>query len=242
MSVSKTEGLGSNPSAPAKIIMTEQKLEEIFYTKAKELKARGALFNATQKNLESMKKHDFGTFLHQIRVALVAERIATLMGIKDVRPEFFGGANHDVGKLSIETRYLKEKKLTPEGFEEIKKHVDGGKSVLDDFFFISCIAAAHHTLQGHSYGQTIEESLGTTKLTKKARERLECALVNVSIADFFDACNSRETGLLWGQEKKDCSNIHLVYAKYSDRINLIEQDSLIFELYSGGQVKVDNKK
>jgi hypothetical protein len=231
MSVSKTEGLGSNPSAPAKYVMNDQYLEKFFFEKAKELNSKGALFSETTKYLQAMKSHAPKTYYHQMRVALVAERMASLAGHSDTKPEFFGGANHDVGKLKISSTYLNEGKISLEDYEEIKKHAGNAKEELKEFLFVSCIASAHHSLQKNSYGFTLEQCLNGIKISQEAKSRLNEALIHVSIADFFDACNSRPAGLMWEDQEKDCSIIGSVYSEYPEKIKILEADNFFKILY-----------
>lgn len=212
--------------------MTTQDIEEIFNKKATQLNARGALLDSTKKNLQDMKNHDLATYHHQLRVALVASRLAEEMGNKDVKPEFFGGANHDVGKLQVDGNFLREKNLQPEQYEQIKKHAVNGRQSLEEFLFISAIAAAHHSFQENSYGLTLPEVIGELALPKKALERLESALVNVSMADYYDACNTRETGVIWQKNKKNCQLIANVYPDHPGRVNVILNDPFIASIYS----------
>src|SRR3990172_10322285 len=99
-----------------------------------------------------MKGHSRDPYLHECRVALLAKRLAEHCGFKSVKPEFFGGLNHDVGKLSIEKELLGKDEITDLDYEKIKNHTYVGARGLSEHLVTAYIAGSHHKYQKDGYG------------------------------------------------------------------------------------------
>ncbi len=105
---------------------------------------------------EMLKAVDSYTYNHSIRVADFSHIIASHIGVKAPELLEYAGLIHDVGKLFVPREILLKKgELTPQEYEEVKKHV----YVLDDIFAgnvfmgnIVKIARLHHErLDGSGY-------------------------------------------------------------------------------------------
>jgi len=134
-------------------------------------------------NLMDIRSHDKYTFSHSINVCT----LATLIGIKqklnrkELEELALGSLLHDVGKIMIRQELLyKPGKLTPEEFEEIKKHPFDGYNILSrekDISEISrMIAYAHH-----------ERYNGKGYPRKLAGNKIPPLAVITSLADVYDA-------------------------------------------------------
>jgi putative nucleotidyltransferase with HDIG domain len=72
---------------------------------------------------------------HSERVALVSRHLATQAGLsdRDVEQVYMGGLLHDVGKIGVPEAVLQKcGRLTPEEFEQIKRHPAIGAKILQD--------------------------------------------------------------------------------------------------------------
>jgi len=122
---------------------------------------------------------------HSERVARYALNMGRALGFNEteLRTLDYAAALHDVGKISVpDMVLLKPGKLTPEEFEQMKKHASKTKEILDNIFFsreireIPHVASTHHEkLDGSGYPL----GLRADKISKAAR-----ILV---IADIYDA-------------------------------------------------------
>lgn len=76
-------------------------------------------------NVVDIRTYDDYTFSHSINVAVLSIVIGTVLGIgrKALNDLAMGALIHDIGKVFIDKKIInKTSKLTPEEFEEIKKH------------------------------------------------------------------------------------------------------------------------
>ena len=100
--------------------------------------------------LEYLRKHDEASYLHSIRVADIAGRIAKEYGLdSSAMPDLrTAGLLHDIGKLGIPAAILrKAEKLTDEEYTVIRRHTTLGYITLQMFGFpeqICEVALNHH--------------------------------------------------------------------------------------------------
>jgi len=128
---------------------------------------------------------DPATAGHSERVARLAMNIGKAIGFNETELKMldYSAALHDVGKIGVPDRVLlKPDKLTPEEFEEIKRHAVRTKEILDNMFFsremreIPHIASTHHEkLDGSGY----PDGLKANQMTISAKI--------LAIADIYDA-------------------------------------------------------
>jgi len=97
-------------------------IEKIFYNFIKEDSAHSRLREDTLLYLSMMKKHDPDTYFHEIRVSLISVFLAREFSYLDIRPELYGGANHDVGKIEISNRLLHKEKFRDADYKIIENH------------------------------------------------------------------------------------------------------------------------
>lgn len=204
------------------------KIEKLFFEQAEKLECRKALFDTTLEQLNKMKQHHPATYYHEMRVALIAARIAEFCGHKDIKPEFYGGANHDTGKLGVNMQEYDAREITTSEFKKIKKHTNKGHLALKDYFFTSVIAGAHHKHQKNSYGINPAKIIRKTTLSDINKTRLEEAIINVSLADYYDACSTRNTKLVTKGER--CQNIEENYPNQKDKVEFLKNDNVIREI------------
>jgi diguanylate cyclase (GGDEF)-like protein/PAS domain S-box-containing protein len=126
--------------------------------------------------------------LHSERVGEICEAIGREMGFdqEEISELKLIGLMHDIGKIGIDEKILnKDGKLTPEEYEEIKKHPEIGYRILSSANQMSDIAeytlAHHERWDGKGYPNGIAEK--------------EIPLVSriIAVADAFDAMTSERT-------------------------------------------------
>ena len=122
---------------------------------------------------------------HSMRVAEYSRRIAEQMGKseEECRRVYYAGMLHDVGKIGITDAIINKKaNLTPEEYEEIKKHPVMGNQILSsilDYPYISIGAHYHHErYDGKGYPDGL-----------KGEEIPEIARI-ISVADAYDTLSS----------------------------------------------------
>ena len=122
---------------------------------------------------------------HSMRVAEYSRRIAEQMGKseEECRKVYYAGMLHDVGKIGITDAIINKKaNLTPEEYEEIKKHPVLGNQILSsipDYPYISVGAHYHHErYDGKGYPDGL-----------KGEEIPEIARI-ISVADAYDTLSS----------------------------------------------------
>ncbi|MEW6026266.1 MAG: HD domain-containing phosphohydrolase [Planctomycetota bacterium] len=122
---------------------------------------------------------------HSERVARYAINLGRELGFNETELKMldYSAALHDVGKIGVPDRVLlKPDKLTPEEFDEMKRHAVRTKEILDNMFFarelreIPHIASTHHEkLDGSGYPL----GLKSDQMTVSAKI--------LAIADVYDA-------------------------------------------------------
>jgi len=147
--------------------------------------------------LKYRDQHD--TAIHLRHISEYSGLIASALGLPDKEVENIRYASplHDIGKVAIaDAILLKPGKLTPEEFEEMKKHTLYGAKILcnakSKLLQIACkIASSHH-----------EKFDGTGYPNKLKGQNIPIEARIVSVADVFDAlCMTRVYKPSWEPEK-----------------------------------------
>ncbi len=102
-------------------------------------------------NMIDLRTYDDYTYSHSLNVAILSIVIGITLGLnkKMLHQLALGALLHDTGKMFIEKEILnKPSRLTPEEFEEIKKHSERGYAYLCDYMDIPD-AARNTALQHH---------------------------------------------------------------------------------------------
>jgi HD-GYP domain-containing protein (c-di-GMP phosphodiesterase class II) len=122
---------------------------------------------------------------HSERVALVARRLAQECGLDEQECDrvYLTGLLHDVGKIGVSDAVLgKPGKLTPEEFDEIKRHTELGWSILCELeqlhYVLPGVLHHHETYHGQGY----PDALSGHEIPFMARI--------LAVADAFDAMAS----------------------------------------------------
>ena len=168
----------------------DKRIEKLQADEVEQLKEREQvaqrLFEQTAEALvTAIDAKDEYSHGHSVRVAKYSERIAREMGRneEECRKVYYAGLLHDVGKLGISDAIINKKtELTPEEYEEIKKHPVLGYQILAsirDYPYISIGAHYHHErYDGTGYPEGL-----------KGEEIPEIARI-ISVADAYDTLSS----------------------------------------------------
>jgi HD-GYP domain-containing protein (c-di-GMP phosphodiesterase class II) len=134
------------------------------------------------KSLLSLSEKDYYTFSHCIHVSVFSLGLAKVFGIKDsteLHQLGLGTLLHDAGKTRIDKNVLnKPGKLTPEEFEEIKKHPRLGFEMLQSSLpaaSLDIILHHHEKFNGQGYPDQL------------AKENISLFAKIASLADVYDA-------------------------------------------------------
>ncbi len=140
----------------------------------------------TMINIIDLRNFDDYTYSHCLNVTVISVVLGIALGLsKDIIYELsIGGLIHDTGKMFVPKEILnKPDKLTPEEFEEIKKHSELGYRYLLDSADIpenSKIATLQHHEQFN--GKGYPSGISGESITQFARI--------ISVADVYDALTS----------------------------------------------------
>ncbi len=137
----------------------------------------------------ALDARDYITSGHSRRVTLYAVEIARLMRLpqEQIRVIRYASLLHDIGKIGIpEIVLFKNKKLTEDEYEIIKRHASLSKSILSKIHFqrrlrdIPAIAASHHEkIDGTGYPEGLKG------------EQIPLGGKIIAVCDVFDALTSR---------------------------------------------------
>jgi putative nucleotidyltransferase with HDIG domain len=126
---------------------------------AKHQELRRAYVQTVGALAEAVDAKDAYTRGHSERVGVYASKIAREMGFaKDfIERVYIAGLLHDVGKIGIRDAVItKPERLTPEEYEEIKRHPEIGARILEPVDFLSdvapCVRHHHEWYDGSSRG------------------------------------------------------------------------------------------
>ena len=125
---------------------------------------------------------------HSERVALVSRHLAQQMGLadRDVEQIYMAGLLHDVGKIGVPEAVLqKTGKLTPEEFDQMKRHPQIGARILQDIKqmreIVPGVLHHHERYDGKGYPSGL------------SGERIPLMGRVICLADCFDAMTSNRT-------------------------------------------------
>lgn len=120
---------------------------------------RTAYIQTIRALAEAIDAKDAYTRGHSERVAVYASRLGRQMGLRTdlIERIYFAGLLHDVGKIGIPDAIItKPDRLTPEEYEEIKKHPEIGAKILEPVEFlhsiVPCVRHHHEWYDGCSAG------------------------------------------------------------------------------------------
>jgi len=159
-------------------------------------------------------------YLHSLRVALVARKIAKHVHSEE-RPLVFAGALHDIGKVQTPKEVLgKVGTWTAADQRAISRHVmDGYRMLIGRFNYSAEIMMWHHKFQENGYPKVMPAPINkynhSTQLLIK-----ECGRM-LALADVYDALHRsnskfKESGGLTGAEIKE-----KMLAFNPDRVTLV---------------------
>ncbi|HBM45450.1 MAG: Metal dependent phosphohydrolase [Parcubacteria group bacterium GW2011_GWF2_38_76] len=158
---------------------------------------------------------------HIERVALLSEVVAKRLKM-DAKAAFFAGLLHDVGKIILPYYLFDGHNINQEEYEEVKKHaILGSEALKCDYLFTGLCAGLHHAMYQKGYGLTVKdfpESLSPATIKKV----LQISAI-VSISDFIEAFTHRTTKIKDGSDKTGDDLKSMLYAKYLDDIQLVEE-------------------
>ncbi|QGU00839.1 Metal-dependent phosphohydrolase [Candidatus Syntrophocurvum alkaliphilum] len=134
-------------------------------------------------NLTDIRAFDDYTFGHSVNVCILSVMTAMTLGYNNLKLKELGmGALlHDIGKTQVDKSILtKNDDLTPEEFEEVKKHAEYGFKLLKNYDDISLLSAHiayqhHERWDGNGYPRKLQ-----------GEEIHEYARI-VGVADVYDA-------------------------------------------------------
>lgn len=148
----------------------------------------GLLLSVVRTLVSAIDSRDRYTCGHSERVALFAKRLAAALGLNQNSQDriYLAGLLHDLGKIGVSDAVLnKEGSLTPEEFDEIKRHPQLGWNILhgiDQFASILPAVLHHHErMDGGGY------PAGLTSYEIPFDARL------LAVVDAFDAMTSDRT-------------------------------------------------
>jgi len=138
----------------------------------------------------TLDTRDYITAGHSRRVTLYAVEIASLMNLDPEQKDVirYAGLLHDIGKIGIpEVILLKDRKLSEDEYEMIKRHANLTKSILKKIHFLKKyrnipeIAASHHErIDGKGYPENLRG------------DDIPLGGKILAVADAFDAMTSRK--------------------------------------------------
>jgi len=174
--------------------------------------------------LEVLKKHDFETYLHNLRVSLIGTKAALFLSL-DPKPILYAGLAHDLGKIGVNPELLRKTgEFTKEDRGEIKKHPLMGYLMLKERFpFSAEILLRHHRFQEDPYPDYLPDnqySLDEIALIEEYARLL-------ALADFCDALASRKNQRFG--EIKNRKELQRVMIEHNP-----DQELLIKELFLQG--------
>lgn len=140
--------------------------------------------------LSILKKFDYETYKHSLRVANLGVNIARGLEIESVSVEdiYIGGLLHDIGKVTVPVAVLnKEGSLSNKEWRKIKAHPWGGYKMLksiDKEMFKDNIHIAEMVLQHHERNDGSGYPLGLVK------SEISLGAKILAVADVVDAMSS----------------------------------------------------
>lgn len=205
--------------------MTGTELE--FEETMDELKISEEIKTSARDLLATLKQKSEFTYMHSLRVGLLARRIARFMHL-DEKALFFAGIFHDLGKSLIPLSTLhKTSGWTSEDSKIMESHVmDSYRLLRDKFDFSADIVLLHHRFQKNVYPVELPPHLhayseGTRVLIMEYGRTL-------AISDVYDALHRKNNKFEEGKELTGEEIRQKMLEFNSDRGELVE------ELYNVG--------
>lgn len=141
-------------------------------------------------NLGTIKRYDSRTFFHMVNVSILAMYFCSKIGFprEDVIDIGSAALFHDIGKISISRKILKETtRLKDEEFDKIKSHVIIGAEIMlkyvQDLGILSVVVCFEHHLR--------YDLSGYPKISLKQKPNIASSIV--SICDVYDALSQRRS-------------------------------------------------
>ncbi len=138
-----------------------------------------------QSMVSTLDAKDPYTRGHSERVALIARSLGNAMGLpeEDLHDIYVAGLLHDIGKIGVSDVVLqKTGKLTPEEFDEIKKHPSIGYEILKDLKNLKMVLPGvrnhHERIDGMGYPDLL------------AGDNIPLMARILAVADAYDAMGS----------------------------------------------------
>lgn len=190
------------------------------------------------KQMRIMKNKDDYLFTHSVNVSLLCILIGEWLKCDDKRVKDLGiaGLLHDIGKVYIDDEILnKPDKLSPQEFEEIKKHTLLGYSLVNQQQFIStdianAVLMHHERLDGSGY-----------PIGRKGYNVGFYASA-VAVADVYDAITSRRT---YSDKQSPYTAAEILwqesFGKLDAKISKVFYDK-ITNFYIGNEVLLSNNE
>ena len=168
---------------------TQEAIEIEFWNVCTELKISRTNQDHIKSFLAPLREKSSTThfhYLHSLRVALLARRIARFIHHEE-KPLFFAGALHDLGKCQTPLHILgRTDSWSDDDQKEIEHHVMDGYRLLRGRFDVTAeIMLWHHRFQENGYPQELPPFLHNYRETMKLliREYGRC----IALADVYDA-------------------------------------------------------
>lgn len=141
--------------------------------------------------MKRMKKKDYPTYEHCLRVGLKGLEVADCLGLSR-RVLFVSGIFHDIGKILISDKILKKVEMfTDEDYREIKNHPLYGYCMIKDKMPLAAeIIVRHHRFGENPYPASLPVS--KVSLSEKTNRFITGYAKILSIIDFHDAIMTRE--------------------------------------------------
>jgi len=170
--------------------------------------------------LEEIHKHNVETYMHSIRVGLLASRIGSLAQGLEQKPLLQAGLLHDYGKTTISNHLLNKKKgFNEKDYKNVQNHVlEGYKAIVSHFLFSAEIVVRHHQFNAKPYPEEIPQS---EIHSKKTINKINTYSRIVALADFYDALNTRNDGKYGDKELSNEEKKGILIRENYDMIEMI---------------------
>ena len=169
-------------------IAERARMHEIQFYKEQQ-KEKAAIFKETAEALANIiDAKDNYTWGHSARVAEYSKIIAEKAGMSEEECEkiYFAGLLHDMGKITINIDIInKTTALTPEEFEEVRKHCLTGSQILSSIKHAPYLSIGAHYHHERYDGKGYPEGLAGENIPLVARI--------ISVADAYDAMTSQRS-------------------------------------------------
>src|SRR3989344_8046234 len=167
-----------------------------------ELRFEENLKTSIRSFLAVLKQKSEFTYLHSLRVGLLARRIARFMHLPQ-NALFLAGVFHDLGKSQTPLSTLhKTAGWSPEDAKIMEAHVmDSYRVLRDKFDFSAAVVLLHHQFQPNAYPGELPLTLHNySKATQVLIQ--ECGRV-LAIADVYDAMHRKNDKFEEGESLTD---------------------------------------